>query len=235
VRFKGLRARLTYANVMSTLALLVALTGGATAIALSLPKNSVKSKQIAPGAVKKSDIAKDAVTGNKVKESSLGKVPTATRADSAATADQATTATSLAGFGPGNLPKTQSTSSSFFTSSLEMKITGFGTFYLRCETNEGVDDTDDEATFGYLVSIPSAISGGFSSSAGFPFDTPVNRVIADDEPQGFATFTNQDDRVYYAYRLAIPGTTKVAMIEASGFDNESNSGCAGQMQAFVIS
>lgn len=244
--FRGLRTRVTYANVMSTLALLVALTGGATAIAFTLQKNSVKSKHIAPGAVKNSDIGKNAATGDKVKESTLSKVPnasradTAGRADSAATADSAavattaTTANSLAGFAPSNLAKTQSASSNFFTSILELKITGFGTFYLDCETNEGANDADDEVTFGFSISAANAIENGFSSSAGFPLDTPVNRVIAD-EAEGSGTFTNQDDRVYYAYRIAIPGTTKAALIDAGGFDNESNSGCAGQIQAFVIS
>src|SRR5690349_16972015 len=60
---KGPRGRLTYANVVATLALVLAVGGGATALALTLPKNSVHSKQIAKGAVKTSDIGKDAVTG----------------------------------------------------------------------------------------------------------------------------------------------------------------------------
>ncbi len=46
-----LRSRLTYANVVATIALFVALGGGAYAV-LKLPKNSVKSKQIKNGQVK---------------------------------------------------------------------------------------------------------------------------------------------------------------------------------------
>src|SRR6476469_4318730 len=91
-----IRQRLTYANVVATIALVLAVGGGATALALTLPKNSVHSKQIAKGAVKNSDIGKDAVTGDKVKESSLGKVPLAAHADSADSAGTAGTATNAA-------------------------------------------------------------------------------------------------------------------------------------------
>ena len=47
----GIRDRLTYANVISTLCLFLLLGGGAYA-AFSLPDNSVKSRHIARGAVK---------------------------------------------------------------------------------------------------------------------------------------------------------------------------------------
>ncbi len=49
-----LRSKLTYANVMATLAVFIALGGGAYAV--SLAKNSVKSKQIKNGAVKSKDV-----------------------------------------------------------------------------------------------------------------------------------------------------------------------------------
>lgn len=60
---KGLRPRLTFANVISCLALFVALGSGAYA-ATQLPKNSVGPKQI----------KKNAVNGAKVKDRSLGAV-----------------------------------------------------------------------------------------------------------------------------------------------------------------
>src|SRR5881409_1655372 len=50
-----LRARLTYANVIATLALFVAL-GGSSYAALKLPRNSVGSTQIRPGAVGSSEV-----------------------------------------------------------------------------------------------------------------------------------------------------------------------------------
>ncbi len=110
-----LRPRITFANVVSCLALFVALGSGAYA-AVKLPKNSVGSKQIRKNAVKTGDIDRNAVkvgkldkeavkagklaknavatnrlrdnavTGAKVKESTLGTVP---RASAASRADSA--------------------------------------------------------------------------------------------------------------------------------------------------
>ena len=45
------RVHISYANVVATLALFVALTGGATAVAISLGKGSVTTKTIRKGAV----------------------------------------------------------------------------------------------------------------------------------------------------------------------------------------
>jgi hypothetical protein len=64
-----LRSGLTFANVVSLLALFVALSGGA--YALTLPKNSVKANQIAKNAVGGSEIAKGAVRSAEVKDASL--------------------------------------------------------------------------------------------------------------------------------------------------------------------
>jgi hypothetical protein len=50
-----LRPHLTYANVMATVAVFVALGGGAYA-AVQLPKNSVKAKQIAKNAVRSPEV-----------------------------------------------------------------------------------------------------------------------------------------------------------------------------------
>ncbi|SDD00065.1 hypothetical protein [Nocardioides lianchengensis] len=65
-------SRFTYANVASTLALVLVLGGGGTAVAAgALAKNSVGSKQIRAGAVKNPDLARNAVTATKVKNDSL--------------------------------------------------------------------------------------------------------------------------------------------------------------------
>jgi hypothetical protein len=104
---KQIRKRLTYANVMSSLAVFLIL-GGATAFAAikkvganEIKANSIKTgkivkeavtagklkngavteSKIADGAVTTNKIANDAVTGDKVKESSLGQVPSALNAD----------------------------------------------------------------------------------------------------------------------------------------------------------
>jgi hypothetical protein len=85
---QGIRTRLTYANVIATLALFLALSGGVVYAAGTLGKNAVKSKNIAANAVKSrnlaknavknKNLAKDAVTSAKVKAGTL------TRADLAA-------------------------------------------------------------------------------------------------------------------------------------------------------
>jgi hypothetical protein len=63
------RRRLTYANVMATVAVFIAL--GAGAYAAGLGRNTVKSKQIKAGAVKTSEIADGAVNSAKVADGSL--------------------------------------------------------------------------------------------------------------------------------------------------------------------
>ncbi len=61
--------KLSYSNVMATVAVFIALGAGAYAAGLS--RDSVKSKQIAAGAVRTSELAGDAVTSSKVADSSL--------------------------------------------------------------------------------------------------------------------------------------------------------------------
>lgn len=62
--------RFSYANVMATLAVFVAL-GGAAYAAVVLPRNSVKAKQIAANAVKRPEVAAGAVAGPEVVNGSL--------------------------------------------------------------------------------------------------------------------------------------------------------------------
>ena len=57
--------RLTYSNVIATIALFCAIGGGTFAFA-ALKKNSVGTKQIAKNAVKEAEIAKNAVTSKKI-------------------------------------------------------------------------------------------------------------------------------------------------------------------------
>lgn len=89
---KHVRQRLTYANVMATVAIFIAL-GGASYAAIKLPKNSVGAKQIKRNAITTAKIKNGAVTGAKIKASSVGTVPSATHATNA---DTATLANSIA-------------------------------------------------------------------------------------------------------------------------------------------
>jgi hypothetical protein len=97
---KQIKKRLTYANVMSSLAVFL-VVGGATAFAAQqLGKNSVGANQLKKNSVTTAKIKKKAVTGAKVKLSTLGTVPNASHADSA------TTANTLAGAAPSSFQAT---------------------------------------------------------------------------------------------------------------------------------
>jgi hypothetical protein len=67
---RQMRKRLTYGNVVSSLALFIAL--GGTSYALTLPRNSVGSQQIRGGAVRASEVRSGAVRSSEVKNRSLG-------------------------------------------------------------------------------------------------------------------------------------------------------------------
>ena len=78
-----LRTRLTYANVVATLALFVALGGSAYAV------TQITSKQVKNRSLRGVDIRKNALTGKEIRESKLGRVRSARSALNAATAAQA--------------------------------------------------------------------------------------------------------------------------------------------------
>lgn len=91
----SLGQRLTYANVMSTLALFVALGGTTYAVAgigsseirdnsvrsVDLRDNHVRGRDVRRGSLSGSDIGKNRIGGGAIKESTLRKVPRAARAD----------------------------------------------------------------------------------------------------------------------------------------------------------
>jgi len=98
------RPRLTYANVVSTLCLFIVLGGTSYGISSGtigsreIKNNGVRSKDIRnndvrgadirSGTVQGSDVAADTLTGGDVNEPTLGKIPAATAADTAANADK---------------------------------------------------------------------------------------------------------------------------------------------------
>jgi hypothetical protein len=70
-----IRKRLTYANVMSTVAVFIAL-GGSSYAAFTLNGNVIKNRSIAG-----KKLHRNTLTGRQIKESRLGRVPRAHRAD----------------------------------------------------------------------------------------------------------------------------------------------------------
>lgn len=85
-----LRGKLTYANVMATVAVFIAL--GGAAYAAGLPKNSVGTKQLKNNAVTAAKIKNGTITGSKINLTTLGTVPSADTATTATSADTATNA-----------------------------------------------------------------------------------------------------------------------------------------------
>jgi hypothetical protein len=81
-----IRTRLTYANVVATMALVLAL-GGVSYAAIKLPKNSVGTKQIKNAAVTGAKVKKHTLTGKNINLKKLGTVPSATTATTAGTAN----------------------------------------------------------------------------------------------------------------------------------------------------
>src|SRR3954447_21001895 len=75
-----IRDRLTYANVVATLALFVAL--GGTSFAVS----QITSRDIKNRSIKGVDVKKNALSGTEIKESKLRTVPRATKAGTATNA-----------------------------------------------------------------------------------------------------------------------------------------------------
>lgn len=129
------RNRLTYANVISSLALFLALSGGA--YALTIPSNTIGSKQLKKNAVRASDIRANAVSSSKVKNLSLlakdfkaGQLPAGAKGDKGATGDP--------GPFPGVLPSGK---------------TIRGMFAIRAVANP---DIQDSISFGFrLASAPT--------------------------------------------------------------------------------
>jgi hypothetical protein len=96
-RMTRFRSFFTYANVMATIAVFLAL-GGVSYAAFTLPKNSVGSRQIKRGAVNSAKITREAVGGGNIKRGAvggdkikLGTIPPAAIQGGALTKDQSRT------------------------------------------------------------------------------------------------------------------------------------------------
>ena len=94
MNFSRLRSHITYANVVASLALFLALGGVGYAAATigsgQIKNNSVRSKDIRNKTVVGKDVKDNAMGSAQVKESALGKVPMAQAADIAARSSFAT-------------------------------------------------------------------------------------------------------------------------------------------------
>jgi hypothetical protein len=100
---KHLRGGLTYANVISTICL-VLLVGGGTAVAAGgFAKDSVGTRQLKNSAVTAAKVKAGAITGAKIDLASVGTVPSAAHAASADSAAHAASADSATHAGTADL------------------------------------------------------------------------------------------------------------------------------------
>jgi hypothetical protein len=152
--------RLSYANVMATVAVFLALGGGAFA-ASKLGKNVVKSKNIAPKAIKTSDLRNNAVKGSKL---AANAVDTSKIANSAVTGSKiaATKFSAVTGFtngwGPGSVAAPQ-----FGTDPL-------GFVHLRGTVAGG---TDNQAAFTLPAGSRPAAIRDFATTSGFSIECTI--------------------------------------------------------------
>lgn len=192
---KQIRKRLTYANVMSSIAVFLVL-GGAAFAATQLPKNSVGSKQLKKNAVTTAKIKNGAVTASKVDVSGFPTVPSATTANNAShalSADKATSATtaenanSLAGVPPSSYQRTSgisfatiapaNASASVVRGRGVTDVTQIGTGYFAVTFNHDVSGCTWLATYG--APNFTGIEGYYTSLKGGPEPNEVRVVIWD--------------------------------------------------------
>jgi hypothetical protein len=198
---KQIRKRLTYANVMSSIAVFLVL-GGATALAAGhlgknsvgtkqlksnsvtsakIKKNAVTTKKIKANAVTGAQIKNGAVTGAKVNLATLGTVPSAT---AATTATSAATAATLNGYSRKGMirvaavPATSEEAGLLNSPQTVLFTAGPLTVYAQCFTASGF-------TEGY-ISIKTSLNGVI-------FDSDEDDASGD--PAYLNTDTSAEDRV----------------------------------------
>jgi hypothetical protein len=134
-----MRRHLTYANVIASLALFLALAGGSYA-AIKLPRNSVGVTQLKAGAVTSRAIKNDSVKGVDINESTLAKVPKAALADDAISADNATSADSAKTATSAKTAGSASTATNATSATNADKLDGLDASQLRLRCQVGTTE-----------------------------------------------------------------------------------------------
>ena len=211
-----IRSHLTYANVMVTILAFIVLGGGAYA-ALRLPKNSVTSRKIENGQVKRPDLAANAVNGRKVANNSL---TTADINDATLTSAWSKLTGVPAGFADG-VDNTGGTATDVACSSpcvdgsevVDDSLTGAD---VNDNSLTGADVNDDSLTGAdvnesSLGQVPSAVLGGVGRSLSGGSCNPSSTTYVD---CGFTT-------------LNLPSATRVLILTSFsyGANGSANGTC----------
>jgi hypothetical protein len=219
---RGLRCRLTYANVMASIAVFVSLGGGAYA-ATELPRNSVGTAAIRNGAVTTRNLANGTVTAEKVAAGSLtghqidvtqlGTVPSAGHAS---TADSATTATNASHATTADSATTAGTANSATTA-----------------TNADHATTSDSATNASTLDglAPSALQSRVSGACAS--NTALTQIHSD----GSVSCTNVGSNTQtYAARVVSPllSSASSTLLTIPGFAHIRVYECSSNQAAAVL-
>jgi hypothetical protein len=202
------RRHLTYANVMATVAVFLALGGGALA-ATKLARNSVGARQLQNGSVNGSKVADNSLTGADINAGTLGQVPRAGNASNSsllgglpagAFQQQATWAlvrdngTILVQSGGVSLTD-HSTTGGYF---LDMGVPVVGRLLITTisDFNQGSGTTADPET----CANPAPPDGGTCSVSGVP-----SAVLNDGKHVFVQTFDKADAHADAAFYIAVFG------------------------------
>jgi|GEM_PF-730995 len=187
---KRLREHFSPALVLSVVAIFIALGGGAYAAISAnsvgtkqLKNNAVTAKKIKKNAVVTAKLKNESVTGVKVKTSTLGKVPSASTADTATRSDSAANTDGYITFKQTRLDATSGPSFAAATGAapeIKMFTAGPITVYAKCTTDTSVPRT--QLSF-YIK----------TSENGVIFDSDVDDI--DGNPAFLNTNTLEADRM----------------------------------------
>jgi hypothetical protein len=200
-----LRRKLTYANVMATIAVFIAL-GGVGYAAVKLPKNSVGTKQIKNNAITGAKIKDGTVTGEKIASASLGTVPSATTAKSAESAKTAESAKSATSAISANTATTAKTAESAATAAQAGNAASLGGVPASAYTRSGCGALTGQIKGFARIDDPTVSTTGFSTAGvEVPYNCSGGEVLAwrfsegkyevkfVESPVGFAFATPMED------------------------------------------
>jgi hypothetical protein len=174
-------SRLSYANVMSSIAVFLVLGGGTAFAATKLAANSVGPKQLKRNAVTGAKVRNRSLTGADIKPGTLGAVPSAT---SAASLVGQTSFSIRLGFGQAQTIATN----------------GAVSFAAECLQEAGTDEVRIVAatTANGAVMAGDNFYAGTSAAAFLNTDIPAaeRKLVSEDEPTGKTRVTTDIDRGY---------------------------------------
>ena len=225
--FSSLLPKLTFANVASLLALVVALSG--TAYAADLAKDSVSSKQIKNNSVKSQDLKDSQIVGGDVRDGGLGGADLGADSVGGAQINEGTLGPVPDASGLGGLPAARyqksptSVMGSFSAGTpLSLSVSGYGTFRFVCTSGQPQYDVSNG-----LGTDP--IAGVRISAASGPLSDAVTRVFNSDGANASATYghTGNNMTVDAIHRSA--NNAKAIRITAFGY-----AGCFGFIEAEIL-